>query len=97
MVKTTRTVVEIRDELHGQIKRLALLNDLRIHEVANAAIANFLHDEQKIKATIMELRLRKEYKPAVYQREALKAVQNNRFAVLTKPAHTFSQFLHQHQ
>ena len=39
-----RTVVEIRDELHREIRKLALLNDLRIYQVANAIIEEFLKD-----------------------------------------------------
>lgn len=55
MVKTSRTVVEIRDELHGQIKRLALLNGLRIHELANAVVADFLIDPQRVRAIVKRL------------------------------------------
>jgi hypothetical protein len=39
-------VVEVCDELHGEIRKLVLLNDLRIHEVANAVIEEFLKDEE---------------------------------------------------
>jgi len=52
-----RTVVEIRDELHREIRKLALLNDLRIYEVANAIIEEFLKDEARVKVLIRKLKL----------------------------------------
>jgi len=52
-----RTVVEVRDELHREIRKLALLNDLRIYEVANAIIAEFLKDEERVKVLIRRLKL----------------------------------------
>ncbi len=52
-----RTVVEIRDDLHREIRKLALLNDLRIYEVANAIIEEFLKDEERVKVLIRRLKL----------------------------------------
>ena len=52
-----RTVVEVRDELHREIRKLALLNDLRIYEVANAIIEEFLKDEERVKVLIRRLKL----------------------------------------
>jgi len=52
-----RTVVEVRDDLHGEIRRLALLNDLRIYVVVNAILEEFLRDEAKVKALIKRLRV----------------------------------------
>jgi hypothetical protein len=52
-----RTVVEIRDELHREIRKLALLNDLRIYQVANAIIEEFLKDEERVKVLIRRLKL----------------------------------------
>ena len=50
-------VVEVRDELHREIRKLALLNDLRIYEVANAIIEEFLKDEERVKVLIRRLKL----------------------------------------
>jgi len=50
-------VVEVCDELHREIRRLALLNDLRIYEVANAIIVEFLKDEERVKILIRRLKL----------------------------------------
>ena len=41
--KHRRTVIEVRADLHKQIRKLALLNDLMIYVVANALI------EEKLK------------------------------------------------
>lgn len=52
-----RTVVEVCADLHGEIRRLALLNDLRIYELVNAIIEEFLKDEAKVKALIKRLKI----------------------------------------
>jgi hypothetical protein len=51
-----RTVIEVREDLHREIRRLALLNDLRIYQLANAIIEEFLKDEQRVKSLIKRLR-----------------------------------------
>jgi hypothetical protein len=51
-----RTVIEVREDLHREIWRLALLNDLRIYQLANAIIEEFLKDEQRVKSLIKRLR-----------------------------------------
>lgn len=55
--KSKRTVVEVRDDLHREIRRLALLNDLRIYELTNAIIEEFLKDQERVKVLIKRLRL----------------------------------------
>ncbi|MBS7646306.1 MAG: hypothetical protein QXZ68_07540 [Candidatus Bathyarchaeia archaeon] len=52
-----RTVVEVREDLHREIRKLALLNDLRIYVLANAIIEDYLRDEQRVKALIKRLRV----------------------------------------
>lgn len=52
-----RTVVEVRDDLHREIRKLALLNDLRIYVLANAIVEEFLKDEERVKALIKRLKL----------------------------------------
>lgn len=52
-----RTVVEVREDLHKEIRKLALLNDLRIYELANAIIEEFLKDEEEVKVLVKRLRL----------------------------------------
>ena len=57
MDKTRRAVVEIRDDLHREIRKLALLNDLRIYELASAIIEECLKDQERVKALIRKLRV----------------------------------------
>jgi len=55
--KNRRTVVEVRDDLHREIRKLAILNDLHIYELANAIIEEFLKDQERAKAVIKRLRI----------------------------------------
>jgi len=52
-----RTVVEVREDLHREIRKLALLNDLRIYELTNAIIEEFLKDPERVRALIKRLKL----------------------------------------
>jgi hypothetical protein len=53
-----RVVVEVREDLHRELRKYALLNDLRIYELTNALIEEALKDEERIKALIKRLRLK---------------------------------------
>jgi hypothetical protein len=55
--KHRRTVIEIRADLHKQIRKLAILNDLKIYVLANAIIEDVLSDQEKITALIKRLKL----------------------------------------
>jgi len=55
--KNKRTVVEVRDDLHREIRKLALLNDLRIYQLTNAIIEEFLKDQERVKVIIKNLRV----------------------------------------
>ena len=58
MVKAVRrTVVEVREDLHREVRKLALLNDLRIYELTNAIIEDFLRDQERVKALIKRLKI----------------------------------------
>lgn len=57
MDKSRRTVVEVRDDLHREIRKLALLNDLRIYELTNAIIEEAIKDKEKVKTLIKRLKL----------------------------------------
>ena len=52
-----RVVVEVREDLHREIRKLALLNDLRIYELTNAIIEDFLRDQERLKALIKRLKI----------------------------------------
>ena len=51
-----RTVVEVSDGLHRELRKLALLNDLRIYVLVNGVLEEFLGDEERVKALIKRLR-----------------------------------------
>jgi hypothetical protein len=55
--KNRRTVIEIHADLHQQIRKLAILNDLKIYVLANAIIEEALNDQEKITALIKRLKL----------------------------------------
>jgi hypothetical protein len=57
MDKQRRTVIEVRADLHKQIRKLALLNDLRIYALANAIIKETLEDSERTNALIKTLKL----------------------------------------
>ena len=57
MNKSKRTVVEVRDDLHGEIRKLALLNDLRVYQLTNAIIEEFLKRQESVKVLIKRLKL----------------------------------------
>jgi len=52
-----RTVVEVREDLHREIRKLALLNNLRIYELTNAILEEALKEHEKMKAIIKRLRI----------------------------------------
>ncbi|MEM2263503.1 MAG: hypothetical protein QW160_04700 [Candidatus Bathyarchaeia archaeon] len=52
-----RTVVEVREDIHREVRKLALLNDLRIYVLVNAMLEDYLKDTERIKALIKRLRL----------------------------------------
>jgi len=55
--KSKRTVVEVRDDLHGEIRKLALLNDLRVYQLTNVIIEEFLKRQESVKVLIKRLKL----------------------------------------
>jgi hypothetical protein len=52
-----RTVVEVSDGLHRELRKLALLNDLRIYVLVNGVLEEFLGDEERVKALIKRLKV----------------------------------------
>jgi hypothetical protein len=52
-----RTVVEIREDLHRELRRISIMNDLKIYVLANAIIEEMLKDQEKVKALIKKLKI----------------------------------------
>ena len=56
MDKSRRAVVEIRADLHREIRKQAILNDVRIYELTNAMIEEIISNEESVKALIKKLK-----------------------------------------
>lgn len=57
MDKSRRVVVEIRADLHREIRKQAILNDVKIYELTNAIVEEFLKDEDRVKTLIKRLKI----------------------------------------
>jgi len=55
--KSRRVVVEIREDLHRAIRKQAILNDIKIYQLTNAIVEDFLKDEEHVKAVIKRLKI----------------------------------------
>jgi len=55
--KNRRAIIEIHAALHQKIRKLAMLNDLKIYVLANAIIEDVLNDQEKTAALIKRLKL----------------------------------------
>ena len=56
MDKSRRAVAEIREDLHREIRKQAILNDVRIYELTNAMIEEVIGNEESVKALIKKLK-----------------------------------------
>lgn len=52
-----RVVVEAKAELHKELRKPAVLNDLKIYEVTNAILGEYLADEEHLKALLKRLKV----------------------------------------
>ena len=52
-----RVVVEIRQDLHRELRKLAMLNDLKIYVLANAMLEDYLADEARVKTLLKRLKV----------------------------------------
>jgi hypothetical protein len=51
-------VVEVWEDLHREVRKLAFFNDLKIYVLVNGIIGEFVGDENKVRALIKRLKLR---------------------------------------
>jgi hypothetical protein len=56
MDKNRRVLVEIREYLHREIRKEAILNDVKIYELTNAIVEEFLKDPERLKELIKRLK-----------------------------------------
>ena len=53
----SRVVVEVNVSVHRELRKLAVLNDVKLYILANAMLSDYLADEAKVKALIRKLKL----------------------------------------
>lgn len=52
-----RVVVEVQPELHRELRKLAVLNDLKIYILVNAILEDYVSDEIRVKALLKRLKM----------------------------------------
>ena len=52
-----RVVVEVEEDLHRELRKLAVLNDLKIYTLTNAILQDYLADEARVKALLKRLKM----------------------------------------
>jgi len=57
MGKNRRVVLEVNEDLHNEIRKLAFLNNVKIYALTNAVIEDFLKDQDHVKTLIKRLQL----------------------------------------
>ena len=56
MSKNRRVVVEVREDLHQELRRVAIMNDVKLYMLVNAIVEESLSDEEKLKTLLKKLR-----------------------------------------
>lgn len=52
-----RVVVEVRRDLHKELRKLAVLNDLKVYAVTNAILEDYLSNEALVKDLLKRLKV----------------------------------------
>jgi hypothetical protein len=52
-----RVVVEVRADLHKELRKMAVLNDLKLYAVTNALLEDCLSDEERVKVLLRRLKM----------------------------------------
>jgi hypothetical protein len=51
-----RVVVEVRSDLHKELRKLAVLNDLKIYVLVNALLEDDIGDEERLRGLLKKLK-----------------------------------------
>ncbi|MCW4029499.1 MAG: hypothetical protein NWE92_07620 [Candidatus Bathyarchaeota archaeon] len=51
-----RVVVEVRADLHKELRKLAVLNDLKIYVLVNALLEDAVGDEERLRGLLKRLK-----------------------------------------
>ena len=52
MEKKRRVLVEIREDLHQELRKTAIMNELKLYSLVNAIVEEALNDQEKLKVVI---------------------------------------------
>ncbi len=55
--KRRRVVVEVSEDVHRELRKQALLNDLKVYELADALLEDCLKDANRVNALVKKLKL----------------------------------------
>ncbi len=50
-------VVEIREDLHQALRKIAILNELKLYVLANGIVEDALNNQERLKSLIRKLKL----------------------------------------
>ena len=51
-----RVVIEVEADMHKELRKLAVLNDMKIYVLANALLNDCISDEERVKGVIRHLK-----------------------------------------
>ncbi len=51
-----RVVVEVRKDLHQELRKTAVLNELKVYVLVNAILEDYLADEERLKLLLRRLK-----------------------------------------
>ena len=57
MNKNRRVVVEIREDLHQELRRIAIMNDLKLYMIVNGVIDEVLNDQERLKTVLRKIKV----------------------------------------
>ena len=57
MSKVRHVVVEVREDLHRELRKQAILNDVKLYQLTNAVVEEVLRDEERVKVLIKRLKV----------------------------------------
>ena len=57
MDKKRRVLVEIREDLHQELRKTAILNDMKLYVLVNVIVGEMLNDQEKLKTLLKKAKL----------------------------------------
>ena len=55
--KKRRVLVEIREDLHQELRKTAILNDMKLYVLVNVIVGEMLNDQEKLKTLLKKAKL----------------------------------------